>query len=417
MHYWLEYPPLFPWLTVGLYRLSLLIPPWTEDPRLAFYALLSLTVLVFEVGNFVLLYATAILLKGRERALRLAVFYALLFAPVYILSSEFDAVPVFFMLLGLYLLLRRQSWGSGLALGVAFALKITPVILVAAAVRSLAGFRAKALHVVAAGAAIVVLSAPFLVVDAHLFLMPFRSAIGRSSWESIWAVLEGYFSYGVVGGDRFDRTVTDFTVHPSTLPWLWIGLAFLAVCVAVHPPSRLHGSSQDTGAGDGDAGALFALSKRFSPAIRAVPAAVHRVTVPAPRAVVYAVGLTVLNFLEQPVYSVMLPEQHWLLTWIVSWRTLLLVALVVEALLVLLSGSERARWAWSRAVTVGAAAACVWLAVAGVGLTRAYYDARYQGDTHRRHRLCGGSGEDRAGPFDHLYRRRDLRPLLSLRAR
>jgi len=114
LDFWLEYPPLFPWLFTGLYRLSLLIPPWLEDPRLWFYSLLSLVLVLLEIGNFILIYATALLLGDRHKALRTAMFYALLFVPVYVLGTDFDTIPLFFMLLGVYLLLRERSVGSGL---------------------------------------------------------------------------------------------------------------------------------------------------------------------------------------------------------------------------------------------------------------------------------------------------------------
>ena len=30
VHYWMEYQPIFPWIPVGVYRLSLLLPNWGE---------------------------------------------------------------------------------------------------------------------------------------------------------------------------------------------------------------------------------------------------------------------------------------------------------------------------------------------------------------------------------------------------
>jgi len=58
LHYWLEWPPLVPWLAVGAYKLSLLCPPWT-DARLWFTLILGGVFLLFETGNFVLLYRIA----------------------------------------------------------------------------------------------------------------------------------------------------------------------------------------------------------------------------------------------------------------------------------------------------------------------------------------------------------------------
>jgi len=36
----------------------------------------------------------------------------------------------------------------------------------------------------------------------------------------------GLFLIRTVAGNRFDRTVADFSTHPQTLPWLLISLAF-----------------------------------------------------------------------------------------------------------------------------------------------------------------------------------------------
>ena len=58
LHYWLEWPPLVPWLAVGAYKLSLLFPPWT-DQRLWFTLILGSVFVLFETGNFVLLYRIA----------------------------------------------------------------------------------------------------------------------------------------------------------------------------------------------------------------------------------------------------------------------------------------------------------------------------------------------------------------------
>jgi hypothetical protein len=66
LHYWLEWPPLVPWLAVGAYQLSLLCPPWT-DQRLWFTLILGSVFLLFEAGNFVLLYRIARRLGGEER--------------------------------------------------------------------------------------------------------------------------------------------------------------------------------------------------------------------------------------------------------------------------------------------------------------------------------------------------------------
>jgi hypothetical protein len=55
---WTAYPPLFPALMLPIFELASRIPPWVE-PRLAFHVLFGLELLLFECGNFILLYRLA----------------------------------------------------------------------------------------------------------------------------------------------------------------------------------------------------------------------------------------------------------------------------------------------------------------------------------------------------------------------
>jgi hypothetical protein len=223
--YWLEYPPLFPWLFTALYRLSLAIPPWWYE-QLWFTVLLGLALLPFETGNLVLVYLIALELHGQDTALKCGWFYASLFVPLYTWIAFFDCIPLFFILLTLWLLPRQRALWAGVTLGVGFMVKVLPAIVLPVGLRTLRGLSRKARYLVISGS---LLSLPFLWFNADFFLAPFKSALGRSSWETVWAVLEGYYDFGVVGGDRFDPLVTDFSVHPSTLPWFWISLAFALI--------------------------------------------------------------------------------------------------------------------------------------------------------------------------------------------
>ena len=384
LDFWLEYPPLFPWLFTGLYRLSLLVPPWLEDPRLWFYTLLSLVLILFEIGNFVVVYATALLFGDRNKALRTAMFYALLFVPVYVLSTDFDTIPLFFMLLGLYLLLRERSVSSGVALGIGFCWKVTPIILLPVAVRTIPGWREKIKHVAAAAISILVLSIPFLYLDAHLYLIPFRAALGRSSWETVWAAAEGFFSYGAVGGDRFDRAVTDFTIHPGTLPWLWITVAFGLIYLFFYTrPVDYRDKRKVLGLATLTLALFMLYSKGYSPQFLVYLLPLILLYCPAPRAIAYAVALSALNFLEQPIYFIMFPEQHHFFIGIVIFRALLLLAVAIEGALALFPAQERVNRVWTRVVAALMVVLVIWGIWSGVTLGRVYYDNHYQAEPYR----------------------------------
>ena len=60
---WTTYPPLFPVVMIAIYQLSTLLPPW-EYANLWFTLLLGGFFLLFEIGNFILLYLFARQLAG-----------------------------------------------------------------------------------------------------------------------------------------------------------------------------------------------------------------------------------------------------------------------------------------------------------------------------------------------------------------
>ena len=122
-----------------------------DRPRLAFHTLFGFTLLLFESGNLVLIYRLGNRL-GEDSGTPMGQYgttpiypglisagiYALLFVPVYTLIGWFEPIPLFFMLLGLDLLLLNNAWGwsgSAVAAGLGFLTKLTPILLLPIAVR------------------------------------------------------------------------------------------------------------------------------------------------------------------------------------------------------------------------------------------------------------------------------------------
>jgi hypothetical protein len=401
--YWLEWPPLPSWLFVLLYRLSLRLPPW-EDHRLWFGALLEPIPLLFEIGNFVLIYLLAIelhplptpplSLAGRgaggeggawERPFLVASLYAALFVPVYALAGFFDAIPLFFMLLGVWLLLRGRGGAAGAAFGFGFAVKLTPVVLLAAGLRSLSRWRDRARHLLAAAFVILATLAPFLALRPEFLWAGLRGVLGRSSWETVWALLEGYYGFGRVGGDRLNPAETDFTIHPATLPWLPITLAFVALGVWIYTRRADYAKPRSVVALSALTIVLLLLySKGYSPQFLVYLLPFCLLLLPPGRAVLYALLLTFLNFLEQPIYFALFADEHWLLAGVIVARTLLFVALAGEFAL-LLFDRETARIAKARRWGLAAFTAILLLGaiLAVPRLGAAYTARRYQEEPYR----------------------------------
>ncbi len=280
---WTAYPPLFPALMLSIFELSARIPPWV-DPRLSFHILFGLFLLVFETGNLLLIYRLAGKIRdwgleigdwrlatggwneasGRPdhsqftihnslftiHPLHPVILYALLFTPVYTLLGWFESMPLFFMLLGLDLLLtgRERRWGwiaSGLAAGLGFLVKLTPALLVPIAVRwlgaklSLSALREEwfnprsrgnllrpTLYALLFALTIVGVGYPFVRANPALALSSLRVQSIRPPWESLWALLDGYFGYGLVPLDMRNLAGLDGPFWQSSLPWGAITLAF-----------------------------------------------------------------------------------------------------------------------------------------------------------------------------------------------
>jgi hypothetical protein len=224
VHYWVEYPPLFPWLPVAAYRLSAILP-LAPDPLLWFYVVFGGMMGVFAIGNLALVYLIGLLLYDPARALRCTWFYALLFGPVFVHAGWFDGVPLFFMLLSLYLVLKNRAALGGLAAGLGVMIKIFPLAVIPIAFKLLAR-RWRYL----AGAAVVVLAAnlPFYVLNRAMFLASWRALLTQPSWETIWALLDGYTSYGLVTGNRFDPTTAGSGLRFEALPWAAVAIFCMA---------------------------------------------------------------------------------------------------------------------------------------------------------------------------------------------
>ncbi len=71
------------------------------------------------------------------------------------------------------------------------------------------------------------IAAPFLATGPEYPCKSLKSPVIRSTWETVWALIDGYYSYGVAGGvDRFDPQMAGEAQHPTRLPWLVITTAF-----------------------------------------------------------------------------------------------------------------------------------------------------------------------------------------------
>ncbi|MGD8398593.1 MAG: glycosyltransferase 87 family protein, partial [Anaerolineae bacterium] len=225
--FWMEYPPIFPWLMLGIYRLSLLIPPWSV-PGTWFYLLLGTVLTIAAAGNLLLLYNLARRLVDQKQAVRLSWIYAVLLVPLLTIFIGFDGLALLALLWAVLLTLDRRPVASGIATGLGFMTKLVPIAAAPAALMHLPRLGSRAKYVAALALTILLIALPFLIAGPDYLAESLISPVKRSTWETPWALIDGYFSFGVAGGpDRFDPAQSGAAQHPTRLPWLAITGGFI----------------------------------------------------------------------------------------------------------------------------------------------------------------------------------------------
>ncbi len=222
LDYWMEYPPLFVWPNLGLYYL---LTVWRGLPEHSYYYVLGLIVLLADVGNLVLIRRLGERLYGQAYGLDIAWVYALLGVPLVFLMWNVEPVVTFFMLLGLLLLLEGRDGRSALAIAAGALIKVMPGLLTPVVWRfrppKKAVLYTVLLAVLGIGAYL-----PFLILSPTFALASLRAQAGKSSWQTVWALIDGNFTTGNFGPliDRLDPAAAHRMVgHPPAIPG-WITL-------------------------------------------------------------------------------------------------------------------------------------------------------------------------------------------------
>jgi hypothetical protein len=337
IHYWMEYPPLFPWLSVLVYRLSMFIPSW-RDPNLWYNLLFGSTLLIFEIGNFVLIYAIALRLRERTAALRCAWLYAGLFLPLMTLLFWFENLPLFFLLLGVYMILRKRPLCGGIAAGIGFMIKFLPALVGPVALKVLPRTSQKITYVIAAVFVTLLIALPFLLTNANLFLATFLHHASRGPWETIWALVDGYYTGGAAPSleMRFDLTSIIIPSQESQFPYVAVALVFVAVFLILYTRRIDWQDNLKAVTFCGLTISLFLIfSKGYSPQwiINLLPFIV--LLMPSLRGVAYSLLLMAANVVEFPIALILITEHYWLFAAAVVFRTVLLVVLSVDFGLIL----------------------------------------------------------------------------------
>lgn len=325
IHYWYEFPPIFPYLNIGVYLLA-------GGQLKNYIPILAFVLLVVECGNLYLLYRLALTLHGPARGIKTAWIYTALFIPVFFWLGNFDALTTFFILLGLYSLIKHRNKLLAVALGLGTMVKFLPVLLLATIWRA-RGLKTTLIY----GGAVVVISllifGPFALASPRLTLASLQAQAGKSSYQTVWALIDGNYTTGNFGplADHFDPAQAARPVNnPARIPtWLTL-IPFGAVGLFIFTrPRSLPDASFETVVFTTLTFIVFILwSQGWSPQWQTFLIPLLLLTLPDKRAVLFIIVLGFVNFLEWPV--MLSRGLNSLLPVTIITRTLILVLVGVE---------------------------------------------------------------------------------------
>ncbi len=326
VHYWSEYPPLFPlllniplyWLSGGVFK--------------NYVVLLGITLLACEVGCLYLLYHLARAGYGQARALRIVWIYAALYVPVFIWLGTFEALVSLFVLGSMWAWLHKRNGLAGLCIGLGAMTKLWPLGLLLLAWR-VGSWRSVLISGLGALLVCVVFSAPLYVLSPGFTSASLQAQMSKSSWQTIWALLDGNLSNTGNFGPLIERfspiRATLPLYHPSQVSsWLTLPpFAAIALFALTRRPTKR--AARDLPIAAALLLMLFFLwSKGWSPQWQLIAIPLLLLALSWERAVLFIIVLGLINALEWPV--ILSRGLTQLLPITVGLRTFLLIVLAWE---------------------------------------------------------------------------------------
>jgi hypothetical protein len=166
---------------------------------MTFAAFMRIVDAFFLIMSVWLIYIIAYTVRGRRDAFLSAFIIIFSFSTLSYNRHSNDAIALFFALLGIYFLLNRKTFSAGLAIGLGAMTKIIPGLLILPAIKRLGLIKERVLLLGAAYILVLFLNLPFIFFNPFMWWGTYAYNGARGPWETIWALMEGWYSHG--GGE------------------------------------------------------------------------------------------------------------------------------------------------------------------------------------------------------------------------
>ena len=213
VHYWLEYPPVLAYSLVGLRALAAALcgtgsVAWESHCLVRAVQLFSI---VWETASLALIYAMAKLLRGPKAAARACWLYVGLFSTAFVALSYLETFPVFLVLAAIFLAVYSRPVWSAAVVGVGFMAKLFPIAVLPAALKCEPKWRWRLAPLAAFLLVALGIGSPFLVRGGRWLGLFFEATARRAPWQTVWALIDKNHQFGYVGPPREAQNDAFFT--------------------------------------------------------------------------------------------------------------------------------------------------------------------------------------------------------------
>jgi hypothetical protein len=164
----------------------------------------------FRIFNGILLIITFHLLHKilkKDSVTKSKYSYVYILLPSVIISNSYsnDIIALLPAVISIYMMLQNSAELTALFIGVATLGKGFPLVLVIPALIHFTDLRDRIKIISVIAVLLVVTSLPFMLINPLTYISTFQHHSSRGPWETIWALLEGYYSHGGFLHPFFDK--------------------------------------------------------------------------------------------------------------------------------------------------------------------------------------------------------------------
>lgn len=214
--YWTEFPPLFPFLSRGIFLLS-------GGREQAYTYLLALLFSAAQTGTLAIMIQLEKLWHPEEVGIQRSWWYFGLTVGLFYGWSYYDPLTVLFLMVGIYCLFKDRKIFSAFSIALGVLTKWFPLVVLPAFWKFEETKNKWRYFLIVGGICLLVWGGLFLI-NPSLTGASIASQANKGSWETIWALLDQNMMTGNFGAeiDRLDpSTAFRFSRNPAVIsPWI-----------------------------------------------------------------------------------------------------------------------------------------------------------------------------------------------------